>query len=136
MIGLFIRPQTQRERNVVRFSAAISGEERCKDKITEFVMFCDCDWLPNILILSLSLRSLCDESQSCLLCSVFQSCSETITFCFKVSNFKPRISGVSISLSEKLLFPTLEEYEKLLFLEFVCSLDSIKPMPASYYICI
>ena len=29
MIGLFVRPQTQRERNVVRFSAAISGEERC-----------------------------------------------------------------------------------------------------------
>ena len=29
MIGLFIRPQTQRERNVVRFSAAVSGEERC-----------------------------------------------------------------------------------------------------------
>ena len=26
--------------------AAISGEERCKDKITEFVMVCDCDWLP------------------------------------------------------------------------------------------
>ena len=46
MIGLFIRPQTQRERNVVRFSAAISGKERCKDKITEFVMVCDCDWLP------------------------------------------------------------------------------------------
>ena len=46
MIGLFIRPQTQRERNVVRFSAAISGEEHCKDKITEFVMVCDCDWLP------------------------------------------------------------------------------------------
>ena len=29
MIGLFVRPQTQRERNVVRFSAAVSGEERC-----------------------------------------------------------------------------------------------------------
>ena len=26
MIGLFVRPQTQRERNVVRFSAAVSGE--------------------------------------------------------------------------------------------------------------
>ena len=29
MIGLFVRPQTQRERNVVRFSAAVDGEERC-----------------------------------------------------------------------------------------------------------
>ena len=29
MIGLFVRPQTQRERNVVRFSAAVCGEERC-----------------------------------------------------------------------------------------------------------
>ena len=29
MIGLFVRPQTQRERNVVRFSAAVSREERC-----------------------------------------------------------------------------------------------------------
>ena len=27
MIGLFVRPQTQRERNVVRFSAAVCGEE-------------------------------------------------------------------------------------------------------------
>ena len=29
MIGLFVRPQTQRERNVVRFSAAVCREERC-----------------------------------------------------------------------------------------------------------
>ena len=29
MIGLFVRPQTQRERNVVRFSAAVSREECC-----------------------------------------------------------------------------------------------------------
>ena len=29
MIGLFVRPQTQRESNVVRFSAVVSGEERC-----------------------------------------------------------------------------------------------------------
>ena len=28
MIGLFVRPQTQRERNVVLFSAAFCGEER------------------------------------------------------------------------------------------------------------
>ena len=29
MIGLFVRPQTQRERNVVRFSEAVCEEERC-----------------------------------------------------------------------------------------------------------
>ena len=29
MIGLFVRPQIQRERNVVWFSAAVSEEERC-----------------------------------------------------------------------------------------------------------
>ena len=29
MIGLFVGPQTQRERNVVRFSAAVCGEKRC-----------------------------------------------------------------------------------------------------------
>ena len=28
-IGLFVRPQTQRERNVVQFSAAVCEEERC-----------------------------------------------------------------------------------------------------------
>ena len=27
--GLFVRPQAQRERNVVRFSVAVSGKERC-----------------------------------------------------------------------------------------------------------
>ena len=42
----------------------------------------------NILILSLNLRSLCDES--CLLCSVFLSGSETTSFCFKISNLKPK----------------------------------------------
>ena len=29
MIGLFVRPQTQKERNVVWFSAAICGEDHC-----------------------------------------------------------------------------------------------------------
>ena len=29
MIGLFDRPKKQRERNVVRFSAAVRGKERC-----------------------------------------------------------------------------------------------------------
>ena len=29
MIGLLVRPQTQRERNVVRFPAAVCGEKRC-----------------------------------------------------------------------------------------------------------
>ena len=42
----------------------------------------------NILIFSLNLRSLCDES--CLLCSVFLLGSETTSFCFKISNLKPK----------------------------------------------
>ena len=58
----------------------------------------------NILILSLNLGSLWDESQSCLLCSVFQSCSD---FKVKLSTLKSQILNLG---SQGSLLVSLKNY--------------------------
>ena len=53
MIGLFVRPQTQRERNVVWFSAAICGKELCVTMLGSKKLWGGCEELKSLFWWSL-----------------------------------------------------------------------------------